>query len=162
GAVRNPGFLWDYVVNQHLLFFFDKKVPRDSIPDSLAFFWTMLFVRGLPWSVLIPAAVVSNYRTGRIDRTRLVALRFLAALVAVVLRLFSRAASRLEHYSLPALPALALLIGFFLTEAGAGRALVGRPWFVVPAAAAGLLSLGAAALDPAGVIASLDPMLRGF
>src|SRR5262249_23571403 len=81
GAVRNPGFLWDYVVNQLLLFFFDKKVPRDSIPDSLAFFWTMLFVRGLPWSVLIPAAVVSNYRTGRIDRTRLVALRFLAAWV---------------------------------------------------------------------------------
>src|SRR5207253_4367328 len=31
-ALRNPGFLWDYVVNQHLLAFFDAKLPRDSIP----------------------------------------------------------------------------------------------------------------------------------
>src|SRR5438094_406672 len=34
-ALHNPGFLWDYTVNQHVLFFFDRKLPRDSIPDSL-------------------------------------------------------------------------------------------------------------------------------
>src|SRR5205823_4811635 len=61
-GARNPGFLWDYVVNQHLLVFFDAKLPRDSIPDSLAVFWTMFFVRTLPWSLLLPAAAVHAWR----------------------------------------------------------------------------------------------------
>src|SRR5437016_5726889 len=29
-ALRHPGFAWDYVVNQHLLFFLDRKLPRGS------------------------------------------------------------------------------------------------------------------------------------
>src|SRR5262249_48195247 len=34
-AVANPGFAWDYVVNQHILFALDKKEPRDSEGDTL-------------------------------------------------------------------------------------------------------------------------------
>src|SRR5262245_37690930 len=29
-ALQHPGFAWDYIVNQHLLFFLDRKLPRDS------------------------------------------------------------------------------------------------------------------------------------
>src|SRR5207245_2708209 len=61
-ALRNPGFAWDYVVNQHLLAFFDAKLPRDSIPDSLAFFWAMFFVRTLPWRLLLPAPLVPGWQ----------------------------------------------------------------------------------------------------
>jgi 4-amino-4-deoxy-L-arabinose transferase-like glycosyltransferase len=35
-ALANPGFAWDYVVNQHLLFALDKKEPRDSEGDTPA------------------------------------------------------------------------------------------------------------------------------
>ena len=61
-ALRNPGFLWDYVVNQHLLAFFDAKLPRDSIPDSLGFFWGMFLVRTLPWGLLLPAALIHAWQ----------------------------------------------------------------------------------------------------
>src|SRR5215831_4779602 len=98
-GAKNPGFLWDYVVNQHLLFFFDKKLPRDSIPDSLGLFWATFFARGLPWSLLLPAAVIHAWRTTRIDRTYGAALRLPATWLATVLGFFSLAVSRLEHYS---------------------------------------------------------------
>jgi len=162
GSARNPGFLWDYVVNQHLLFFFDRKLPRDSIPDSLAFFWTMFFVRSLPWSLLVPAAAVHAYRAAHSDRGPADPLRLLAAWFAVVLGFFSLAASRLEHYSLPALPAVALLIGFLVAQAAEARLQVGRWWLVAPPAAAALLALCLTARDPGSLITAIDPMLTGY
>src|SRR5213079_3574518 len=47
-ALRHPGFAWDYVVNQHVLFFLDRKLPRDSEGDSLAFFWAAAAGRAAP------------------------------------------------------------------------------------------------------------------
>src|SRR5881398_616450 len=66
-ALHNPGFLWDYTVNQHVLFFFDRKLPRDSIPDSLGFFLAMFLVRGLPWSLFFPAAGRSEEHTSELQ-----------------------------------------------------------------------------------------------
>jgi 4-amino-4-deoxy-L-arabinose transferase-like glycosyltransferase len=53
-SIEHPGFAWDYIVNQHLLFFLDKKFPRDSEGDTLAFFWTSFAGRSLPWILLVP------------------------------------------------------------------------------------------------------------
>src|SRR5207247_1728091 len=88
-ALHNPGFLWDYTVNQHVLFFFDRKLPRDSIPDSLGFFLAMFLVRGLPWSLFFPAAGFWAYRTARDDPARTPAVGLIAAWVAVVLGLLA-------------------------------------------------------------------------
>ena len=106
-GVRNPGFLWDYVVNQHLLFFFDEKLPRDSIPDSLGFFWAMFFAHGLPWSLFLPAAVVHTWTLVHAPREPGTTLYLPVLWLVTVLGFFSLAVSRLEHYSLPALPAVA-------------------------------------------------------
>jgi len=154
-GLRNPGFLWDYVVNQHLLFFFDEKLPRDSIPDSLGFFWTMFVVRGLPWSLFVPAAVVHAWRR----RTDLPGVALVAGWLTVVLALFSCAAGRLEHYSMPALPAVALLVGLALADAARGDLRVGRAWLVVPALVAGGAALAVATQRPEGLLAALDPDL---
>ena len=161
-GARNPGFLWDYVVNQHFLFFFDKKLPRDSIPDSLGFFWAMFFARALPWSLLLPAAAIHAWRVARTAQARGVALRLPAAWLATVLGFFSLAAARLEHYSLPALPAAALLVGFLLANMAAGRARVGRGWLVGPPAAVALLALTVMPYDPAALLAPIDPRLGGY
>src|SRR5438477_232757 len=56
-ALRHPGFAWDYVVNQHLLFFLDRKLPRDSEGDSLAFFLAAFAGRSVPWILLVPLTV---------------------------------------------------------------------------------------------------------
>ena len=101
-ALANPGFAWDYVVNQHLLFAFDKKEPRDSDGDTLAFFWQAFATRAWPWVTLLPAAPAATASTG-------LPAVVLWAWLGGVLGLFSLTPSRLEHYSLPALPAVALL-----------------------------------------------------
>src|SRR2546427_827359 len=157
-ALHNPGFLWDYTVNQHVLFFFDEKLPRDSIPDSLGFFLAMFLTRGLPWSLLLPAAGLWAYRTMRDDPVRAPAVGLIAAWVAVVLGFFALAPSRLEHYSLPALPATALVVGALLTDA---RSRVSRGWLVGPLAAGAALALGVMFLPPRRLISGIEPTLTG-
>jgi len=91
-------------VNQHLLFAFDKKEPRDSEGISLALFLGAFVGRAAPWVVLLPFAG----RGGRLaagDPWRLVPWLWMLT----PLLLFAATPSRLEHYSLPALPPVALL-----------------------------------------------------
>src|SRR5439155_789166 len=59
---RHPGFAWDYVVNQHVLFFFARKLPRDSEGDSLAFFWAAAAGRAVPWVLLVPLTLAEAVR----------------------------------------------------------------------------------------------------
>ena len=107
-AMRNPGFAWDYIVNQHLLFALDKKEPRDSEGDTLAFFWQMFAGRASPWVLLAPFTLREAI-TPAGDATAGRSTLFLWTWIAGVLGIFSLTPSRLEHYSLPALPAVALL-----------------------------------------------------
>lgn len=108
-AARHPGFLWDYVVNQHFLVFFDGKVPRDSVPVSLGMFWAAFALRLFPWTLFAPVAVGAAIWRAVRDRVAR-GDRLVVTWAAVVLLLFSFSPSRMEHYSIPALPALALLI----------------------------------------------------
>src|SRR5437667_133518 len=61
-ALRHPGFAWDYVVNQHVLFFLARKLPRDSQGDSLAFFWAAAAGRAVPWVLLVPLTLAEAVR----------------------------------------------------------------------------------------------------
>jgi len=109
-AVRHPGFAWDYVVNQHLLFFLDRKLPRDSSGDTLGFFWAAYAGRATPWILLGPLTLAEAVRGARARATgvpRETALVW--AWAGGLLLFFSCAPSRLEHYGMPALPAAALL-----------------------------------------------------
>ncbi len=125
-SLIHEGFLWDYVINQHLLFFFDKKFPRDSNPISLPMFWAAFAMRVFPWTVFAPLAFVGGvvrWREAQSREARGVFALTVSWLVAV-LALFSAATSRLEHYSLPALPPLAMLIAAHLSSSD--RFSVGR------------------------------------
>src|SRR5207245_4222633 len=153
---RNPLFLWEYVRNQHVLFFSDQQLPRDSLPPSLGFFLAMFPARGLPWGLLLPAAGVWTYRTARDDPPRAPAVGLLAAWVTVVVGFFALAPSRLEHYSLPALPATALLVGAFLADARESDII---PWAVYPLAAGALLVLAALLDDPSHFLFRFKPAL---
>lgn len=155
---RNPGFLWDSMVNEQILRFFHAKLPRDFVPDSLPFFWAMFAARTLPWSPLLPAAVVHAVRA----RTVRPALRLAVGWMAVVLGFFSLSPSRLEHYSLPALPAVSLVVGVFLTDAAARRECVGRSWGLVPLGTAAVAALTCALCDPSALIVRLDPMFSDY
>jgi 4-amino-4-deoxy-L-arabinose transferase-like glycosyltransferase len=117
GAV-NPGFWWDYVVNQHLLYFFDRKFPRDSIPQPLGFVWAAFAGRLAPWVLLLPAAVACQLRQARAESS--VAAWLPLTWFGMIWLFFSASKGRIEHYFLPAVPAAALLVGR-LCDAWASR-----------------------------------------
>lgn len=121
-AWRHTGFFWDYVVNQHLLFFLDRKEPRDSSPISLPLFWVAVLLRLFPWTLTVPLALVFTMRRWIDEPARRTALLVPCAWAAGTLGFFSVTVSRLEHYALPALPAVALLIAVALREAPAASA----------------------------------------
>jgi 4-amino-4-deoxy-L-arabinose transferase-like glycosyltransferase len=129
-AERHPGFAWDYIVNQHLLFFLDRKLPRDSEGISLAAFWGAFAGRAFPWILLVAFA-----RGGS---------PIPWAWLAGVLALFSASPARLEHYTVPALPAVALLAARGWKRLGAGSTAAGA-WRALALAGA-LLAAGAVAI----------------
>lgn len=114
-ALRHPGFTWDYVVNQHLLFFLDKKEPRDSIPITLRAFWGAFILRTFPWTLFVPPALIAGIWARRASQWRR-AYGLVLAWAGGTLFFFSAATSRLEHYALPAVPAVALAIGALLRQ----------------------------------------------
>jgi 4-amino-4-deoxy-L-arabinose transferase-like glycosyltransferase len=143
-ARAHPGFAWDYVVNQHLLFFLDRKLPRDSEGDPLTVFLIAFMARALPWTVLLPLTLGEAARglarkAGSVERGTLVAWAWAGG----VLLFFSCAPSRLEHYSVPALPAAALLAARAWQRARAGD---------VPGPASVYLVVAGVALAAVGVL----------
>ena len=161
-ALRHEGFAWDYIVNQHLLFFFDKKAPRDSIPISLGEFWGITTARTFPWTLLVPLAIAHPLAGGRALGERRRGLLLAAAWAGGILFFFSLAVSRLEHYALPALPAVALLLAAFLSTATAPR------WRAATAAALAITAVAAlvGSFAAPAALGSIDwlrelPELRG-
>ena len=61
GALPTPGnvhgFYWFYFVNEHLLRYLNRRVPRDYDTVPLALFWGLLLVWLLPWSAFLPSAL---------------------------------------------------------------------------------------------------------
>ncbi|TMB04503.1 MAG: phospholipid carrier-dependent glycosyltransferase [Deltaproteobacteria bacterium] len=143
-AFRHPGFAWDYIVNQHLLFFLDRKLPRDSSGDPLGFFWAAYAARAIPWVLLVPLTLAEAVRGARRKAPgapRATALVW--AWAGGLLFFFSCAPSRLEHYSMPALPAAALLAARLWQRARTAE-LGPQAWRLLAATAALVVVAGAA------------------
>ncbi len=124
-ALRNPsqgaikGFLWFYFVNEQFLRYVNKRVPPgyDTVP--LFIFWGLTILWLAPWMVFLPQSLKRIPRRLRDLRAQLTAEQrsslffFLWALVIVGFFTFS---TRQEYYTIPAVPALALLIGGWLAR----------------------------------------------
>lgn len=122
GALPTPGnvhgWYWFYFVNEHLLRYLNRRIPRDYDTVPLALFWGLLLVWMLPWSVFLPAALrrVPLRRWWRTTLDEPERARLLCFVWAAVPMLFFSFSTRQEYYVLPALPALALLIGNWLAQ----------------------------------------------
>ena len=141
-AIRSPaqpsgpekGFLWFYFVNEQVLRYLNKRIPRDYDKVPLLLFWALLLAWLIPWFVFLFPALkeiprrVRAWREGLDARGR--ANLFLGVWAGAIMVFFSFS-TRQEYYSLPVLPALALLIGGWMqreresaaasTERRAGR-----------------------------------------
>jgi 4-amino-4-deoxy-L-arabinose transferase-like glycosyltransferase len=124
-AIRSPaqpsgperGFLWFYFINEQFLRYINKRIPRDYDKVPLLVFWALLLVWLIPWFVFLFPALkqipmrISGWRQSLDKRSR--SNLFLALWPGVIMLFFSFS-TRQEYYSLPVLPALALLIGGWL------------------------------------------------
>lgn len=108
-GLRNPGFFWFYFINEHVLRFLGKRYPMDYGTVPLVPFWVMHLVWLFPWSFyLITLFRPSTFRRAMAESSGGLTLPLVWALTILLFFSFS---TRLEYYTLPALPALALLAG---------------------------------------------------
>ncbi len=101
------GFFWFYFMNEHVLRFLNLRYPRDYNTVPRLYFWLFHLLWLFPWSVYLPAALRLSYRKpDRASRTRLMAVCW-----AGFILVFFTFSTTQEYYSMPAYPALALLLG---------------------------------------------------
>src|SRR5665213_3143580 len=134
GNVR--GWFWFYFMNEHVLRYLNLRVPHDYDTAPLWLFWGLCFIWMLPWSGFIFKALsplsdlssklLSLWRGGDAGRLKArltlqsldIEIRsvLLLAIWTVFVLLFFSLSTRQEYYVLPALPAIAILIGGWLAQ----------------------------------------------
>ena len=108
-GMRNQGFFWFYFVNEHLLRFLGKRYPMDYGTVPLIPFWLLHIVWLFPWSIyLLTLLHPKNFKQALAENGRQLLLPVSWALTILLFFSFS---TRLEYYTVPAFPALALLAG---------------------------------------------------
>ena len=124
-AIRNPsqgnvrGFLWFYFVNEHFLRYLNKRVPRDYDTVPLLIFWALLLLWLLPWTAFLPQAlrdVPVRWRELRGQLTRRQKANLLFLIWALIIVGFFSFSTRQEYYTIPGVPAMALLVGGWLSR----------------------------------------------
>ena len=115
GPGEYHGFLWFFFVNEQLLRFLNLRYPRDYNTVPVVYFWLFHLVWLFPWSVYFPAVAKLSFRpVDRAGRARLMALCW----IGVILVFFTFSTTQ-EYYSMPAYPAMALLLGSAMAADGA-------------------------------------------
>ncbi|MBI4573923.1 MAG: glycosyltransferase family 39 protein [candidate division NC10 bacterium] len=110
-GLKNPGFFWFYFVNEHLLRFVGRRHLLDYAPMPLYAFLAMVVVWTFPWSAFLPVALRRYWPRPRAGGREERGFLFILCWAVSVIGFFSLTPSRLEYYSLPAFPAVALLVG---------------------------------------------------
>ena len=145
------GWFWFYFVNEHLLRYLNLRVPRDYDTVPLALFWGLCLIWLMPWSAFIFKSLGRVPWRRAFTRKPLDAQQrtlLLLGIWAALPLLFFTLSTRQEYYVLPSLPALAILVAFWLDNEATNAETFATP---NPTAAAGqriavvLLALGSIA-----------------
>jgi 4-amino-4-deoxy-L-arabinose transferase-like glycosyltransferase len=134
-AIRNPsqgavkGFLWFYFINEQLNRYLGKRVPAgyDTVP--LFIFWGLTLLWVAPWIAFLPQSLKAVPQRLREFREKLrpeQQASLLFVIWAAVIVGFFTFSTRQEYYTIPAIPALALLIGGWLAKETAEPEAEGR------------------------------------
>ena len=118
GLPARAGWAWFYLYNEHIARFLGRRIPHDYGQTPVWLFWLYALIWILPWGAFLPGAIAGIRRSlrGPVKDREAALTVTLWALIVLVFFTFS---SRQEYYSLPALPALALMAGGLLARADA-------------------------------------------
>ena len=120
GLPATGGWAWFYLYNEHIARFLSRRIPHDYGLTPVWLFWLYLAIWIMPWTIFLPGAIRDQIHTLR-NRAHATARQHEAALALILWALlvlgFFTLSNRQEYYSLPALPALALMAGGLLASA---------------------------------------------
>ncbi len=145
GLPARAGWAWFYLYNEHIARFLGQRIPHDYGNTPVWLFWLYAVIWMMPWAAFLPAGFgllrdqLRRVRLGAMSRTgteeemmaKRVSMRdrysrehgaaLTLTLWAGIVLIFFSISSRQEYYSLPALPALALMAGGMLAAADRSR-----------------------------------------
>ena len=119
GLPARAGWAWFYLYNEHVARFLGKRIPHDygNTPVWLFLLYAVIWL--MPWAAFLPAAY-AELRRDLGHRHRVTVQQREAALTvslwAGIVLVFFSISHRQEYYSLPGLPALALVVGGVLAK----------------------------------------------
>ena len=119
GLPSRAGWAWFYLYNEHIARFLGRRIPHDYGQVPIPLFWLLLVLWLFPWAAFLPSAIIGAIKQLR-DRHapfRINEALWSLLLWAGIILGFFTLSSRQEYYHLPALPALALLVGGLLAAA---------------------------------------------
>ncbi len=133
GGQDGHGFFWFYFINEHVLRFLGRRIPRDynKVPGYL--FWLQHLVWLFPWSLFFPLAFISAWKLclQKAARSSVLSQRIrglttesfatrttlLLTLFAALILLFFSLSTNQEYYTFPAYLPLLLLTCAAITRA---------------------------------------------
>ena len=121
GGANGHGFFWFYFINEHVLRFLGRRIPRDynKLPGYL--YWSLHLVWLFPWSLFAPAALITAWRSRREIAARTPAtfrrqtILLLIIFSTLVLAFFSISTNQ-EYYTFPVYLPLLMLLAAALTS----------------------------------------------
>ena len=135
----NPGFLQYFLINENFKRVLDARWPPDYSISKISP-WGYVGVSAvwcLPWTFLLPPTLKGAWEDWRYgfttaatpqDRHRSDALTLLGVLAVLPIVMFLPLSSRLYYYSIPAIPPLAMMTGYWWSMAWQGKAERSRVW----------------------------------
>jgi 4-amino-4-deoxy-L-arabinose transferase-like glycosyltransferase len=66
GGANGHGFFWFYFINEHVLRFLGRRIPRDYNKLPVYLYWSLHLVWLFPWSLFAPAALLYAWRNRRV------------------------------------------------------------------------------------------------
>jgi 4-amino-4-deoxy-L-arabinose transferase-like glycosyltransferase len=137
GGENGHGFFWFYFINEHVLRFLGRRIPRDynKLPGYL--YWSLHLVWLFPWSLFAPLAAILGWR-GRSDLRALTQTAsgrtiLLLSLYSTFVLLFFSFSTNQEYYTFPIYLPLLLLIAaaFAIYESAERTTLTARRLFTL-------------------------------
>ena len=132
-SLANPGFFDFFFIHEHFQRFLTKAHRR---PGPWWYFFPILALTILPWLFTLCAALPASWKR-RGSPAAFQPLRLLLLWSVLIFAFFSVSGSKLPSYILPIFPALALLMGLYLSQS---RATTLR-WHLLPPLLLGLVVL---------------------
>lgn len=107
---QQPGFIWDYFINEQVYRFLDKRIPHDYHTGPFYFYLPKLIFYLFPWSLL---ALLLFKPSKSIDKSL---YNFLWIWFVVTLVFFSLSRAKGDYYMIIGTPPLALLLSLKIND----------------------------------------------